>query len=274
MAVSDLIDRVRRPEYTGTNRCVPCTIVNVVLAIGTAVLLATVLFYGGIDPVIAGGSGVVIILGGGGTIYLRGYLVPGTPELTKRFFPDWILRYFDKMETDQRVVSDIDPESLLKEADALQECELGEDLCLTDAFRSEWYGRITERRSGDTTHSDLAELLGRDRDAIEFSEHDEAFVASLEERRIGQWESDGAFVADMAAAAALEDRIPTWSEINLEDRSNLLKGLRAFLERCPICDGEITMDEEVVESCCRSIDVVAITCDSCDRRIFETEHPG
>lgn len=274
MAVSDHLDRLRQPEYIGENRCMPCTIVNVVISTGLAVLVGIGGFLAGIESLIAGGLGVAILVVGLAAIYLRGYLVPGTPTLTKRYFPDRILRYFDKADSQQPAGGDIDPESLLKSAAVVEECEHDDDLCLTDSFRSAWYTQIEERRSSDSSREDLAALLDFDPDDLEFKEYDAAFVARLDGRRIGQWESDGAFVADMAAAAALNDRIDTWEHIDIYERSNLLKGLRAFLDSCPICDGTISMNEEVVESCCRSIDVVAINCEFCDRRIFEAEHPG
>lgn len=53
----------------------------------------------------------------------------------------------------------------------------------------------------------------------------------------------------------------------------MLNGLRLFVERCPACDGPVTADREVVESCCRSLDVVAVSCDACGARLFETEAP-
>ncbi|MFC7196638.1 hypothetical protein ACFQL4_21660 [Halosimplex aquaticum] len=35
------LDRLRRPEYTGENRCLPCTILNVAIAsVGTTLLVA------------------------------------------------------------------------------------------------------------------------------------------------------------------------------------------------------------------------------------------
>ncbi|MFB6159704.1 MAG: hypothetical protein ABEJ61_00830, partial [Haloferacaceae archaeon] len=39
-AIRDLFDRVRRPEYTGENRCVPCTVVNLVIAAALALVVA------------------------------------------------------------------------------------------------------------------------------------------------------------------------------------------------------------------------------------------
>jgi len=82
-----LLARLRQPAYTGENRCLPCTVLNIAiagtLAVGAA-LLATPL------------AGAVVLVASLSAIYLRGYLVPGTPELTKRHAPDRLLRLFGK----------------------------------------------------------------------------------------------------------------------------------------------------------------------------------
>ncbi|CDK39939.1 hypothetical protein [Halorubrum sp. AJ67] len=83
---TSLRDRIREPEYTGENRCVPCTVLNVVLA---AALTAAAAVFG---PVVA----AAVLVASLGSIYYRGYLVPGTPELTKRYLPDRVLRLFGK----------------------------------------------------------------------------------------------------------------------------------------------------------------------------------
>ncbi|GAB3032824.1 hypothetical protein GCM10025298_22210 [Natronobiforma cellulositropha] len=84
--LSRVYERVHQPEYTGENRCIPCTSVNVVIAL-----------------VVAGGIALwnrpialVAFVLSLAAIYVRGYLVPGTPTLTKRYFPDWLLAKFDK----------------------------------------------------------------------------------------------------------------------------------------------------------------------------------
>lgn len=70
------------------NRCGACTLVNLGLAlIGTAVCRRY-----------SKTLGAVVGLGSVALIFLRGYLVPSTPELTKRYLPDSILRYFDHHE--------------------------------------------------------------------------------------------------------------------------------------------------------------------------------
>ena len=80
------IEGVKQPEYTGENRCIPCTIVNVLIALVLA----------GLAYVISLGVSVVVLVLSLIAIYVRGYLVPGTPTLTKQYMPERILALFDK----------------------------------------------------------------------------------------------------------------------------------------------------------------------------------
>jgi len=81
------IGRLRNPEYTGENRCIPCTAVNVAIAAVAAVAVAVALT----TPV-----GLAVLVVSLAAVYLRGYLVPGTPTLTGRYLPDSVLARFDK----------------------------------------------------------------------------------------------------------------------------------------------------------------------------------
>lgn len=75
--VSSFVSRVRRPEHTGSNRCWPCTVVNVALVgVGSAALAALA------SPVVGAAAAVL----GAALVWLRGYLVPGTP----RFAPSLV----------------------------------------------------------------------------------------------------------------------------------------------------------------------------------------
>lgn len=85
---TDLIERLEQPEYTGENRCGACTAVNLLLAAGLAALL------GRRNRAL----GLLAFLGGAALIYLRGYLVPGTPKLTKKYLPEPVLALFGKDE--------------------------------------------------------------------------------------------------------------------------------------------------------------------------------
>ena len=259
------LDRFKQPEYTGENRCTPCTIVNVVIAVVvSAVLAIPTTFVGG---AIAFGLSLA-------AIYFRGYLVPGTPTLTKRYFPDWLLAKFDKLEDETPEVGEEErePEEVLAAADAVEPCEQVDDLCLSDSFRTSWYDHMESIKEGGTEKSDLSAVLDVEEEKLSFDEHDEALVAQFDGGRLGQWESRAALVADLAAAKLLEDRYSDWDDLTVTNQSRVLSGLRIFLESCPDCGGDIAMDQETVESCCRTMDVVAVSCSECDSRILEVEH--
>ena len=276
MGVIDVVDQFRRPEYTGESRCTPCAVVNS----GIAVIVAVVI--GGVVGANAGktvGTGVGILLLGVSavSIALRGYLVPGTPTLTKKYFPDWLLRRFDKVPRANAEVSadeDLDIETILMRAEAVKPCENADDLCLTEEFRTAWNDRIDRVRSKEASRAELADILDIEADNLTFEEFGEAFVAHTDEVQVGQWESRGAFLADVAAATELEIRLDGWQTLHLQQQSQLLYALRLFLEECPECAGTVAIEEDTVESCCRSVDIVAVSCQECGVRIFEANHPS
>jgi hypothetical protein len=260
------IHRYRNPEYTGANRCVPCTITNVAIAAGAALAL------GAVAPPL----GAVAFLVGLGTIYLRGYLVPGTPTFTRRYFPDWLLAVFDKVEP---APASVDVEETLVEAGVLEPG--AGDLVLTPAFASAWETRmdaIDAERAGleddeiaRIDAAELAALTDLDAELLDIQRYGETVVATLDAERIGRWESRAAFVADVAAARELDDWVPRWRAIPLDARSELLGALRLFLERCPACDAPVELDHEVVRSCCRNYDVIAVSCSDCGSRLLEAD---
>lgn len=271
------LDAVRRPEYTGENRCTPCTLVNATAAVLLAVSLGLVV------PLAPMGAAAVTggtLLVAAAAIYLRGYLVPGTPHLTRTYLPDRVLRYFEH-DGPTTPTDGVDPLSILTEAGATTECVDVDDLCLTEEFRAAWEERIDERRRSDTSRADLASIVDVPEDALVLEEYGAAFVALAtvdggdggHRRRVGQWESRGAFVADMAGADVLRDRSPSWSSLDAGERGRVLNALRIFLEACPTCGDPVNFGEETVESCCRSREVVAVTCDGCGARLFEADAP-
>ena len=266
MSFSDRVHHLRQPEYTGENRCVPCTAVNLVIAAVISGLVAIVS-----PPLAVAVFGVSVA-----AVYLRGYLVPGTPTLTKRYFPDSVLKLFDKHELPEppAVEDDADIEAFLLEVDAVKECRNGTDLCLTDGFREAWDDRIESlRERGDEDDSVVAlfEGLDIDPDRVRVESYGDAYEAYIDDTRVGQWESRGAYLADIAAEAELRERHPAWHRLGFDERTEILGALRLWLERCPQCDGPVTLGEDTVESCCRSIDVIAATCEDCGARLFEAQ---
>ncbi|MDY6774988.1 MAG: hypothetical protein SV253_02745 [Halobacteria archaeon] len=294
--IQDSVVGLRQPEYTGENRCIPCTLVNVVIA--TAVSTAIAYF-----SVVAGGAVFVVSLA---AVYLRGYLVPGTPALTKRYFPDSALRLFGKSESRMGSVGvdggqsdrdreksrvEIDVESFLYDSDILTDCD-GDDLCLTPEFRDRWYSRIDEiqHSSGPEIYDLLGidDLLGSESETeVEIDDYGDAFVASVDGVRVGKWESRAAYIADVAAAEVLDSTDTdadadadsdaySWDDLGYETRTQVLGGLRIWLDRCPDCGEDVSLGQETVESCCSTVDVVAAECEGedCGARVFEAEYPG
>jgi hypothetical protein len=258
------LDRLRRPEYTGENRCIPCTIVNLLIAVVLA----------GAVALVSVPLGTVALVAALAAIYLRGYLVPYTPTLTARYFPDRVLRWFEKdpssgiaSTTDD--LEDVDVETLLYEADVVTECDHVDDLCVEPAFQQAWRARIEALREKESLREDLLDLLDLDGEH-EIEEYgDAARVVHVDGQHVGQWESDAALVADLAADEVLAQWHDGWADLHVVTRSEVLGSLRLFLEQCPSCDAPVSVDQDRARSCCRAIDVAVMTCEACGARIFE-----
>jgi hypothetical protein len=266
--------RLRRPEYTGENRCLPCTVGNVVIAAVLSVAIAAVG-----TTAVSVTPGVVAALGVFGlsvaAIYLRGYLVPGTPALTKRYFPPWLLRAFGKPSgPNQSVDVDsgeaLDPEATLAALGALEECADGEDLCLTSGFREEWH-RAIERAEG-ATRDRLFDRLGVETEsATVVEEFGDAFRILVDGQHVGQWESRPAFEADVGGGIVLSERFGAWTDLSAADRGRLLDSLRRFLDTCPGCGETPETGTETVYTCCSSHDILAVSCPACGAQLFEAD---
>lgn len=292
-----LLFRYRQPEYTGENRCLPCTGTNVVITggISLAVGYGWTIVVGRFAWLIAS----TVLAVGLVTVWLRGYLVPGTPELTKRYLPDWFLELFDKgagvgptpdgidspgdetttpddgsdASEDGPHPEDVNVDDILLTAGVVAPCEHQDDLCLDDGFRTGWYDRMQSIPDEATEREDLARELDENPEDIEFEDHDGAFVARNDDRRLGQWESRAALVADLAAARELPEWVEDWDTMAVAVRSQLLSGLRIFLDTCPDCEGPVVTGTETIESCCSSRDILAANCEDCDTRLLEIQYP-
>ena len=268
--VVETLERFRQPEYTGENRCLPCTVVNTLIA---GVVSIVLVFGVGTAASIPAGIATGALFFGGSllTIYVRGYLVPKTPELTKQYFPPWLLSLFGKNHAHlEPTISAIDTEQELVIAGALEECKDRDDLCLTDSFRADWDSEIDTLSQNGLDKEQLLELLDVDEQTVEFREHGKAFQAFVDETAVGTWESEAAYLADLGAASALVHYHPNWERLTIEAKGQLLSGLRLFIEDCPACGGEPEFEAETVESCCSKYEVAAVTCSACDARLFET----
>lgn len=260
--MNQIYSRIRLPEYTGENRCIPCTIVNLVIATVVSGLL------GFASVPLAFGSFVVFVV----IIYLRGYLVPGTPTLTKRYVPDRVLRWFDKepmpnYTVDADTEAELDVEDVLLGAGALEESANPGDLEVTPNFEEAWQSQINQLDES-TIRETLATTLDVSESRVSTNEFSEAFAVSVDVTQIGRWECRAAFEADIAAGIALSDRINGWDDLTVEQQTGLMRGMRVFLTKCPACGGYVKLTVETVESCCSSKDVLTSTCQDCGARLF------
>ncbi|WP_049985508.1 hypothetical protein [Halobellus rufus] len=251
---------LRRPEYTGDNRCLPCTAVNLVLAAALTAAAA----------VVSPPAAVAVALVSLASIYLRGYLVPGTPELTRRHLPERVLAWFGKSEPRAPVAgTDFDVVSFLDRAAVV--VDDGEDVALAPEFQTRLEAAARDLDGEAATRAAAAELLDVDADRLSFVADDAAWRVLLDGSILGRWESRAAFVTDLAADRALAAWSEEWASVPGDARGRTLSAIRACLEACPVCGGEIRLGTESVRSCCREYEVVAATCRGCDARLFETD---
>lgn len=267
MPAGSLLDTIRKPEYTGSNRCAPCTVFNSLIAIGLAAAIAVLL---------APAVGLALLVVAAGSIYFRGYLVPGTPTLTKRYAPEFVLGAFGKAPTRATANGEhpgADLESVLLEAGVVTECEAGTDLCLEADFQAALHRRMDDIDAPETSRELVSSLLDVDPDNVEYRSPSGAFIVLADGKQVGTWPSEAAFAADLASADLLPAWMDHWDALPASRQAGLTSGLRLFLEECPSCGGDLQMTEEIVESCCREFPVVALECPDCGARLFEVERP-
>jgi hypothetical protein len=251
----DDLPRLRQPEYTGENRCWPCTVAN--LCIGGLFAVAAAFLTGPlVGAAVFGGSALVT--------YLRGYLVPGTPTLTERYLPSWSLRAFGKepvatTDLGDRPAAEDDP---LVAAGIV---ERGDGVTLTPPFREAWRERMAAVGNRGVDPEDVAAAFDADSAA-----HLGARSFDLDGTASVRWGSVAALVADVAAANLLADRLEGWSGFDRETRRSVLLGLRLCLETCPECGGPIQVTIGRVDPCCQKPHLTAdALCGDCGAPIAD-----
>lgn len=271
-----VLDAVRRPEYTGERRCWPCTGLNAaILAVGVGLVwLASA-------PVAA----AVAILGTA-AIWLRGYLVPYTPRFAPRVTAslgfDPHARKRATVTTTLAVDGELDgeavAEALLESGIVVADDPNGETLRLDDEFRERWRAEMRTLREFD--YEELAAaVLASAPGAVEAEPRTRSdgtwIVLSDGSGRLAgeMWLSRPVAVAEAAAVRALADTVPDGDDFLFAAAA---RPLRTFLQRCPICEGEVV--ETTTRACCggapnpmasptRSV----LACEDCDRRVYTFE---
>lgn len=284
----DSLPRLTQPAYTGENRCLPCTVVNVVVAAGVATGVGII-----ISAPLGAAAFVVFLV----VIALRGYLVPGTPTLTQRYLPARIRSLFGK-ESDPRPTIDADLDGTLRSLSAagvLTGTSSASDPELAAEFRSQWDERLSESIPAATGTADTADETGGaasegdvpDADiAVEPAAIAALFDADTAVRRgdatveldgteLVRWPSAAALAADVAADRELGARLAGWNSLDVDERRDVLTGLRILRERCPVCDGSLSRRVDRLEHCCRRPQIgIERVCRDCDRPLVSVAVPA
>ena len=261
---------VRRPEYTGTNRCWPCTLLNFAVLLGGCLVLTL------LSPVVA----VLTAFVGGAVIWVRGYLLPYTPEFAPRF-ASWLPfggptpKRRDRDRSARGSLSGTNDDELgeelvtrLLEADIL--VEDGEILRLDGEFRALWRSEMETVREMETPG--LIEAIERTAPMpveVEVLGEDRMQLVLTGPGGNEEWLSLPIAVAEIAVARAIDRAAP---KLSTQLRTVAIRPLRAFLEECPLCEGPVI--ETSPNRCCGGVhdpstapDTV-LACPECDRRLY------
>jgi len=259
--IHSLVTRLRDPVYTGPNRCWPCSVVNVVLVALGSVAVGVVAPVAGVA---VGGVGVAVV-------WLRGYVVPGTPTLTRRYLPASVRGWFGKAPS-RRPPDAADPADRLTELGVLRP----DAPRLASGFRDPWAataGALSGddraiRRAAAAALSSPSAAVSLDDDGDGDSDGDgDGVTLTAGGEWIGRWPSRTALVADLATELTLSDT--GWTGLDRAERADLAARIRAVAAACPVCGASTTVSDDTVESCCGPTEVVAVTCPDCSTRLAE-----
>jgi hypothetical protein len=201
------------------------------------------------------------------SIWLRGYLVPGTPTLTKRYLPARVLSWFGK-DVGEPIEGDAFDVAAYLETAGIIDVE-GADVSITPEFEVELGDVVFELGDDRTIRRETAAFLGVEPEDIAF-ERGDPWSVRVEDSIVGRWESRAAFITDLGADRILTERRPDWRGLPASARGRTLSAIRACLDFCPVCAGEVRLGTKIVETCCREEEHVTATCVECDAPLFET----
>jgi len=272
----ELLASLADESNTGENRCWPCTVLN----LGLVGVLS--LFLRARERSLAALLTAVV---GVAVVYLRGYLVPYTPE-----FAPWLLsaspipdEWFhggsshrettreDRTREESESLADdvgMDGKTVLRELSAAGVIEFeGERLFLSEAVDSAWYERMDELadRSLDALSATVQESIKQVDHAEPYVEDDADWIALGSDHK--QLLPRPVAVAELAAYEVLGETID-------DERLRVAgaEAFRMFLDRCPVCGSELVESSSV--SCCgghlgpRQNPDETLVCPTCEQRLY------
>ena len=235
---------VRKPEYTGENRCWPCTVVNVALLS----IIAAVLWIRASAAV-----AVLVAVAGLAVVWLWGYLIPGTPQFGPRLVAaipggEALFHEEDIPEQGGSLADEsVDGDELLSRLVEAGVLELdNETVAPTSAYDERWRAEIERLQRLDT--DELAEA------ALELSPATEVRVVRDDDEWIAlsqgdtnvieeTWLTRPVTIAEVAGYRAAESFLSDHATRLAAAQTN-----RMFLDHCPDCGTALKQGTDM--SCC------------------------
>lgn len=89
----------------------------------------------------------------------------------------------------------------------------------------------------------LASLVGTAPDRVRVTpvRDSDRISVHIDEALVGQWVSDAALIADVAASTVLAVRDPQWDDLPVATRGHLLSTLRVYTPSCPRCAAPVEL---------------------------------
>jgi len=161
----------------------------------------------------------------------------------------------------------------LHEYGIIEPCENDEDVCITPDFRSSWYDWMASLRENDT-QTVLATHLDAAPSDIVIERSDELISVRYNDQHLGSWRSKPLLIADVATELELQERYPEWSHLLIQERGQVIGGLRVFLNQCPDCLEPVTEQETKTETCCSFRTEIAGECVDCGTQLYSLTQPA
>lgn len=251
---------LRNPRYTGESRCWPCTVLN----LGLVVLVSGGVALAG-NVIVAS----VVLAAGTAAITLRGYALPGTPQLTGRL-PDPILKLFGKepasVSPNANSVRSVQDVGLIKPED--------DTISLVESVRKE-YERRTQDLVSDREHLKAA-VIETFNEIVEVSVNrslggdENWFAKDSDGNLIMKWEARPVVAMDVVGETLLAERVSNWSEYELNHRSRARALLRRGNRTCPACGSDFESDSKSEVVCCGGRSLVGtLRCPACSYAVVD-----
>lgn len=278
MSLSTALD-LRRPEHTGENRCWPCTTVNVALVAVAAAVISVAN-----APV-----GAAVVVTGLALVWLRGYVVPGTPRFAPRLvaaIPGGDALFHGAAATDggdptPDESGSLDPDEVDGEAllDALLSGGVleadGDAVAPTAEYRERWRAEMDRLRTRETeaiadAAREVSPATASRAIRGEGTEEGEEWVAlsSGDANTIDEtWLRRPVAIAEIAGYRAAEPFLDDDSMRLAAARTN-----RMFLEACPDCGSDLQRGVDL--PCCGGYTgpgeepAETLACPACEVRLY------